>query len=138
MTYYFILSFHLIAIITWITSLFLIQRLVLLQARDKDNKVLEEGFLIYKKVANPAFLATFVFGIILISLNKALLSTGFWIYAKFFFISLIALLHHMCKTDLKNLQENRFSRKDKNIIYHSISPLILVAITAILVIVKPF
>ena len=136
--YYLILSFHLIAIITWITSLVYMQRLIFLQVEKVNSKLLKEGYFVFESLAKPAFLLTIVFGVVLVVLNKGLLSSGFWIYVKFFFISLIIILHHLCKINLKELESNSFKTKKQNVIYHSFAPLVLVSIVAILTITKAF
>lgn len=133
-----ILSFHLISIIIWVSSLVYLQRLVLLQTNIKNKVLSDEAFFIYKRFANISFLTTVIFGCLLIVFNKSLLESGFWIYLKFFFISLIMIIHHLCKINLKQLENNIFVSSKKNIIWHSYAPHILVAIVTILTITKPF
>ncbi len=139
MKYYnLLLAFHLISIVTWISTIVYLQRLILLQVNTTQQLLITEGFFIYKRLANPAFSSTIVFGIVLIILNKSLLETGLWIYLKFFIISLIIIIHHLCKINLKQLERNQFTTKEQNVNYHSYAPLILVAVVTVLTITKPF
>lgn len=136
--YYLILAFHLISVVLWISVIVYMQRLILLQAEGKNDKLQEEAFFIYKKIASPAFLGTVVFGILLVIFNKAILESGFWIYAKFFLISLIILMHHLSKINLMQIENNTLTTSKKQIGYHSYSPLILLSLVVILTIIKPF
>ncbi len=137
MLYYYLVGFHLISVMVWISSLFYLQRIIMSQSNKSDIKIIDDGFFIYKKVANPAFLSTIFFGVILISLNKSLLSSGFWIYMKFFFISMIIIIHHLSKIRLKELRDLKNIDKKSDSI-HSFAPLVLVAFVVVLTLTKSF
>ncbi|MGB5918526.1 CopD family protein [Arcobacter sp.] len=136
--YYLLLSFHLISVITWISTIVYIGRLIFLQLGNKNTILQEEAYLIYKKISMPAFIATIFFGIILLFLNKSLLETGFWIYIKFFLISLIIIVHHLCKIYLNQIEKDELKKSNHYLKYLSLSPLFFTAIIIILTINKPF
>lgn len=136
--YYLLLSFHLIAVITWISTIVYIGRLIFLQVVNKNTNLQNEAYLIYKKISMPAFIATISFGIILLFLNKSLLETGFWIYIKFFLISLIITIHHLCKIYLNQIEKDELKKSNQYLKYLSLSTLIFVALIIILTINKPF
>lgn len=136
--YYLLLSFHLIAVITWISTIVYIGRLIFLQVVNKNTNLQNEAYLIYKKISMPAFIATISFGIILLFLNKSLLETGFWIYIKFFLISLIIMIHHLCKIYLNQIEKDELKKSNQYLKYLSLSTLIFVALIIILTINKPF
>lgn len=136
--YYLLLSFHLIAVITWISTIVYISRLIFLQVVNKNTNLQNEAYLIYKKISMPAFIATISFGIILLFLNKSLLETGFWIYIKFFLISLIIMIHHLCKIYLNQIEKDKLLKSKKYLKYLSLFPLIFAALIIILTINKPF
>ncbi len=139
MKYYtLLLAFHLISITVWISALIQMQRLIFLQAGSTSQQLLKEGFFIYKRLANPSLLLTIVLGVILISLNKNLLETGIWIYLKFFIISLLIIIHHLCKINFKQLEKNLLITKKQTINYHSYAPLVLLCIVILLTVTKPF
>ena len=139
MGYYpYILSLHLISVITWVLLSVYIQRLIYFQVDTKNGALLKEAWFIYTRFANPAFLFTIVFGFILIISNKGILESGFWIYIKFFLISLIILIHHLGKIALKQLEKNEYRVSKKQVNIHSISPIILLSCVVILTITKPF
>lgn len=133
-----ILAFHLISILTWISSLLYMKKLILLQSQQSNIQLQQETAKTYKYLANPAFLATIIFGTLLLVLNKPLLQTGFWIYAKFFFISLIIIVHHLCKISLKQIIKKELMVNKHLSSVYTYSALILFALVALLTIVKPF
>ena len=133
-----ILALHLISIITWISSLLYMQKLILLQSKQNNSTLEQETAHTYKYLANPAFLATIVFGSLLLILNKPLLQTGFWIYLKFFFISMIIIVHHLCKIYLNQLRKNELIQSKHFSYLYTNSALILFAFIALLTIIKPF
>lgn len=139
MEYYsLILSLHLISIVVWITALSWVYRLIFIHNKHSQSHLKEEAFFVFPRLCTPAFIATIVFGTLLLVLNKALLETGFWIYIKFFVVSLIILLHHQCKIDLYTCNRNLLSKKSSTLAYHSYMPLVLFSVVAILTITKLF
>lgn len=100
-------------------------RLLYLQPNNKT----EQKF-IYNTFMHPSFYFAIVFGITLISLNTALLSTGAWFYVKLFIISLLILVHHHCKL---YMQENTLVTPRLALL-----PLILGSIVVILTLTKAF
>ncbi len=136
--YYLLLSFHLIAVITWISSIVYLGRLIFLQVENKNTYLQKEAYFIYKKISMPAFICTISLGLILIFLNKTVLETGFWIYTKFFIISIIIMIHHLCKIYLNQIERNQFLKSKEYLKYFSFSSLILVAFVIVLTITKPF
>ena len=75
--YYLLLSFHLIAVITWISSIVYLGRLIFLQVENKNTYLQKEAYFIYKKISMPAFICTISLGLILIFLNKTVLKQDF-------------------------------------------------------------
>lgn len=71
-------------------------KLILIQLNNKNIELLKEGDFIYKRIFLQAFISTISLGLILLILNKELLESGFWIYIKFLFVSLIIILHYLC------------------------------------------
>jgi protoporphyrinogen IX oxidase len=136
--YYLLLSFHLIAVITWISTIVYIGRLIFIQVDNQNTNLQKEAYLIYKKISMPAFISTIFFGIILLFLNKSLLETGFWIYIKFFLISLIIIVHHLFKIYLNQIEKDELKKSNQYLKYLSLSPLIFTALIIILTINKPF
>lgn len=144
MSYYILLSFHLLAIIIWIASLFYLFRLNLIQEdkEDKEDKkdktLIDKGLQFYTRVSNPALFVTLILGITLLVLNKGLLETGFWIYIKFFFISLMILIHFTYKIEVNLVKNNLKMFKNKVTTSHIYSLFTLLGMIVLLIKTKPF
>ena len=132
------LALHLISLIIWLCSLLVIYRLIVLQTKQACSMQLEEAFYMYKLFASPALSIAIILGTALLFLNKGILSTGFWIYIKFFLISMMIILHHQGKIYLQQIKNNTFEKSTYFISYHSYMPMVLVAIVAFLTITKLF
>jgi putative membrane protein len=138
MTYYILLSFHLLAVIIWVSSLLYLYGLSLLQKDQKDKTLIDKALEFYKRVSNPALLVTVVLGVTLLVLNKGLLETGFWIYIKFFLTSLMILLHFAYKIEIDLVKKDLKIFKNRVIISHIYTLVALLGIVIILVTTKPF
>lgn len=135
----YIKSIHLISIIIWIIGLvYLLKVLYFHQAQLKTNvnsqeKLIKEEVFVYRYVMSTSFLSAILFGCLLIVFNKSLLQTGMWIYIKFFFISILAIIHHLCKIYMIKLKDNNVETKDetynKLIIYSFLCLSIVVLLT---------
>jgi putative membrane protein len=146
MEYYdYIKSLHLISIILWISMLIYFPRLLShhLDALHFNNDVLvnsikEEEKIIYRYIMSLAFVFAVISGIFLIVFNKALLSSGIWIYLKFFLISILAIIHHIYRIYMVKLNKNLLDIKvnKKRLNYLSYSSFIIISFICFLTIVK--
>lgn len=89
MEYYsWILTFHVIAMISWMAMLFYLPRLFVYHVENSDKKEFVEvvkiqEYKIYKYIGAPAMYATIFSGITMILLNNSLLNiSNSWMYAK--------------------------------------------------------
>mgnify|MGYP001598196498 CR=1 FL=1 len=138
MTYYILVSFHLLSIIIWVSSLFYLYGLNLIQKNKNDKTLIDKGLQIYKQISNPALLVALIFGITLLVLNKTILETGFWIYVKFFLISLMILMHFAYKIEINLVKNGLKVLKKRVIISHIYSLFILLGIVILLIKTKSF
>ena len=94
MNYYLeILTFHIIAVLSWMTMLFYMPRLFVYHQENKETKAFTDVVKIqerkiYKIIGMPAMWASIVSGTILIYLNPALLEEP-WMIAKILILSLM-------------------------------------------------
>ncbi len=94
MEYYtWILTFHIMAVMSWMAMLFYQPRLYVYHTENKDKKdfvdvVKIQELKMYKYIGIPAMWATIVSGTVILYLNPFLLSSeaGGWMYAKLFFV----------------------------------------------------
>lgn len=146
MEYYeLIKTLHLISIILWVSALIYFPRLLshhlyALQMQNDDlvQKIKKEEKIIYMYVMTLSFLFALAFGVYMISVDKTLLSSGIWIYLKFFFISLLAIINHIYKIYMKELDKNLSDiQVNQNMFtYLSYACIIMVSIICFLTILK--
>ncbi len=108
MAYYkWILTFHIIALMSWMAMLFYLPRLFVYHVEHAEKKEFVEvvkiqELKIYKYIGLPAFWATLASGVSMILLDPQLLSSGGWLYAKF--TVLIALTLYSFSLETYRLQ----------------------------------
>ncbi len=94
MNYYFeILSFHILAVLSWMAVLFYMPRLFVYHQEHRDKKdftdvVKIQEDKIYGVIGLPAMWSTIISGAVLIYLNPSLLENS-WMIAKLFVLSLL-------------------------------------------------
>ena len=94
MEYYLeILSFHIMAVLSWMAVLFYMPRLFVYHQEHQDKKdftdvIKIQEIKIYKVIGLPAMWATIISGVVLIYLNPSLLEQG-WMIAKLFVLALL-------------------------------------------------
>ncbi|MNJ77729.1 hypothetical protein D3C77_752960 [compost metagenome] len=85
----------------------------------------------------PAMIATFVFGIWLLSLNPDFLKQG-WMHAKLTLIILLTGYQHMCGANVKRFARGENTRSHVYFRWFNEVPVVILLLIVILVVVKPF
>lgn len=142
--YYLVLAFHLISILIWISALTYLSRLMIIHTQALGNQNIqlcesikkEENF-IFNTLIHSGFYFAITFGVILIYLNNAILASGVWFYVKLFFISLLIIVHHLCKIYMNQLNKNEFIKKDSFLTWFSFLPLIIGSLIVLVTLTKP-
>jgi putative membrane protein len=88
-------------------------------------------------IINPAMVATFVFGGLMIWANPDLLTQG-WFHAKLTLVFVVAGLHGAFSSWRKDFEADRNKRSARFYRIFNEAPPVLVVFIVILVIVKPF
>lgn len=140
--YLWLKALHLIAVIAWMAALLYLPRLFVYHAEVAPDseaaalfKVMEKRLL--RRIANPAMIAVWVLGILLLVAAPELLRQG-WLHAKLALVAAMTVLHHLYALWRKRFERNanpysaRFYRIMNEV------PAALIVLIAILVIVKPF
>ncbi len=95
MEYYtWILTFHIMALMSWMAMLFYLPRLYVYHMENYEKKEFVEvvkiqEYKIYKYIGLPAMWATVISGGLLLSLNHDILTTGAWMHAKLFVVAIL-------------------------------------------------
>jgi len=134
-------ALHIISVISWMAAQLYLPRLLVYHADAPVGSAQSETFKVMERrllrgIANPAMIATFVFGIWLATL-EGVWSDG-WLHAKLAFVLALSAYHGLVARwvwffrDDRNTHPARFYR-----MVNEIPALFMVAIV-ILVVVKPF
>lgn len=135
-------ALHIISIVAWFAGLFYLPRLYVYHTENsKKNQctpmleVMERR--LYYAIMTPAMVASWGFGLMLVSLNPIWLEGG-WLHAKIMLVVLLTVYHfslgHYRKKFAagKNTRSSRFFR-----LYNELPTLLLIGIV-FLVVLKPF
>ena len=144
-TYLLFKSIHLIAVISWMAGLLYLPRLFVYHSGAVKNnksadlistfKVMERRLFIY--IINPAMIASWIFGALLIhSVGIDNLNT-FWLQLKLLFVGILTIYHFFLFQCLKKFAENTNSYSSK--FYRIINeiPTILLILIILVVVFKP-
>ena len=144
-TYLLFKSIHLIAVISWMAGLLYLPRIFVYHSEAFTNnksedlmttfKIMEKKLFIY--IMNPAMIASWIFGILLIY-TIGFNNIGFlWLQIKLIFVTLLTIYHFFLLQCLRKFTENNnsFSSKFYRIINEI--PTILLIVIVLVVVFKP-
>lgn len=141
--YPWIKAFHVISVIAWMAANFYLPRLYVYHcqvsvgsAESERFKIMERRLL--KQIMNPAMIAAWVFGILLILTPGVVLWSKPWWWVKFLCVILLSGFHGACSKWRKDFLNDRNRRPEKFYRIANEVPTILMVIIVIMVIVKPF
>lgn len=134
-------AFHLMAVVCWFAGLFYLPRLFVYHAMSEDQtsrerfRVMERK--LYRGIMTPAAIATVVFGLWMLHINPALLSTG-WIKLKLALVMALIVYHGVCGYFLRRFSADNNTRS--HVFFRVFNELPVIALIAIilLAVLKPF
>lgn len=140
--YLWLKALHVIAVISWMAGLLYLPRLFVYHAGAEKGSELSETLKImerklYRLIMNPAMVAVWLFGALLMSADATLAQQG-WLHAKLLLVVLMTGFHHVLGRWRKkflydeNSHDHKFYRKVNEI------PTILMILIVVLVVLKPF
>lgn len=140
--YRWILAFHVISVISWMAGMLYLPRLFVYHADAAKGSDKSETFKIMEKkllrlIITPAMIATFLFGILMLIANPALLQEP-WMHMKLTSVILLAGLHGFFAKTVKIFGRDENVRPAKFYRILNEIPAGLMVIIIIMVIVKPF
>ncbi len=142
MSYYLIIkSLHIIAVIAWMAGMLYLPRLFVYHAKagigteaSEMLKLMEKRLLRY--IINPAMIATYIFGIILIMETDAM-KQG-WLHAKLTLVGLLTVVHILLARHRKAFDRDENTRSQKYFRILNEVPTMLMIVIVFLAILKPF
>lgn len=140
--YAWVKALHLISVIFWMAGMAYLPRLFVYHAEAEAGSDKSETFKVmerrlFRGIINPAMIATFLFGGLMLWANPALLQES-WLHAKLFLVLVMAGLHGAFSRWRKDFEADRNKRPARFYRIINEMPPILVIFIVILVIVKPF
>lgn len=140
--YPWILSAHLLAVISWMAGMLYLPRLYVYHAGAAKGSETSETFKVMERrllrgIMNPAMIAAFLFGGMLIAANPAVAQGG-WFHAKILLVLMMAGLHGAFSKWRKAFERDENARPVKFYKIWNEMPALLLVFIVILVLVKPF
>lgn len=143
MEYYtWILSLHVIAMLSWMAMLFYMPRLFVYHVENMDKKefvevVKVQEYKIYKYIGNPAMYVTIFSGFVMIVLNPLLLTQD-WFYAKLLTVILLIIYSLSLEVYRKQLESGTCKKSGKFFRMYNEQPTLLAILIVTYVITKSF
>tara|TARA_Y100001970_G_scaffold263282_1_gene348570 strand:+ start:55 stop:489 length:435 start_codon:yes stop_codon:yes gene_type:complete len=135
-------ALHLIAVISWLAGLLYLPRIFVYHSETKNNLEQDETFKVMEKrlflyIMNPAMVASWIFGILLINDIGHGSFKELWLQIKMISVLILTIYHFFLFSCLKNFQAsaNSYSSKFYRIINEI--PTILLIIIIFSVVFKP-
>ncbi len=141
--YPWLLAGHVVSVISWMAGMFYLPRLFVYHAEvakpgtelDLTLQVMERKLL--KLIMNPAMIATWVFGLILIGMGLFDWSMG-WSWVKLAAVLGMSGMHGWLTTRQKEFATGRNTRTGRTYRLANEVPTVLMLIIVVMVIVRPF
>lgn len=141
-TYPWVKSLHIISVIAWMAGMLYLPRLFVYHCdaplgSDKSEtfKIMERRLL--RAIINPAMIASFVFGGILLVTPGIIDWTAWWIYAKLTLVILMTAVHGLFARWRRAFEDDQNTQPAKTFRIANEGPTLLMIIIVFLVVVKP-
>lgn len=135
-------ALHVISVIAWIAGMMYLPRLFVYHSAAETGSIQSETFKImerrlYRGIITPAMGATWLFGLIMVFSGLVDWSSG-WPWVKAVAVILLSGIHGFYGRQVRNFAADRNQRPQGFFRLINELPFVLVIITVIMVIVKPF
>jgi putative membrane protein len=141
--YLWIKALHVISVIAWMAGMFYLPRLFVYHcevapgtAESERFKVMERRLL--RQIINPAMIATWSFGILLVLTPGVIDWSAGWWHVKLLAVILMSALHGELSRWRRGFLEDRNTRSQRFYRIANEIPTVLVVIIVVMVIVRPF
>jgi len=134
-------AFHIISVICWFAALFYLPRLFVYHAMSEDEisnerfKIMERKLL--RGIGTPSMIATFIFGIWLVSYNWEYYLQASWFWAKIICILILTIYHHVCIYFWRQFCNDKNNHSHVFYRWFNELPVLLLIGIVLLVVVKP-
>lgn len=137
------LAGHILSFVSWMAGLFYLPRLFVYHAMSKPGSEQSETFKVmerrlYKYIMNPAMIASWLFGGIMLYVRWDLLIVQKWMLVKLVCVVLLTILHFVMIKHLEDFEEDQNSKSHIYFRIFNEVPTVLLIIITICAIVQPF
>lgn len=135
-------ALHVISVIAWMAGMFYLPRLFAYHAEAEKGSDKSETFKVMERrllriIVNPAMIAAFLFGGLMIAANPAIMQGG-WIHVKLFLVFLMSACHGLFARWRKVFMRDENERPAKFYKIWNEVPTVLMIGIVILAVMKPF
>ena len=135
-------ALHVISVIAWMAGLLYLPRLFVYHTSVETGSEISETFKIMERrllraIMNPAMIATWIFGLVLIVLTPGWMEQG-WLHAKLLLVVLMTVAHMAMARWRRAFAEDRNSHSHKYFRVMNEVPTLMMVVIVFLVILKPF
>ncbi len=141
--YPWIKALHIVSIVAWMAGLLYLPRLFVYHADVRPGSDASETFKVMERrllrgIMNPAMIATYLFGILLVATPGVVDWARGWIYIKLAAVVVLTLVHHHLARWRKDFaaDANRHPARLYRIVNEI--PTVLLILIVVMVVVKPF
>ncbi len=135
-------ALHIISVISWMAGLLYLPRLFVYHCRAEPGSAMSETFKIMERrlanaIMTPAMIASFVFGLALLSVPGFLANATIWLHVKLALVLVLAGVHVWMLRWRRDFAEDRNTRSEKFFRVMNEVPTLLMIAIVILVVVRP-
>lgn len=142
MNYEWLRALHIIAIIAWMAGLLYLPRLYVYHAGAQTGSELSETFKVMERrllrfIMNPAMIASWALGLLLLYANPALLSEG-WMHTKLLAVVLLSAAHGIMSKHRRLFEQDKNTKTDRFFRILNEVPTVLMILIVVMAVVQPF
>ena len=135
-------ALHILAIISWMAGLLYLPRLFVYHADTEAGSEISETFKVMERrllriIMNPAMLASWLFGILMLIANPGFLDMG-WMHVKLTSVIFLTAIHHVYVRFFKAFNRDENTNSAKFYRMWNEVPTILMIIIVVMAVVEPF
>lgn len=140
--YLWIKAVHLVMVIAWMAGMMYLPRLFVYQHQSEKGGEAETYFIkmqrrLLKGIINPAMVAVWALGILMLIANPAILEQG-WFHVKLAFVVLVSAIHGFYASSRRKFEKGERPRTEKFWRIMNEVPFLALIVIVVMVIVKPF
>lgn len=142
MLYLWVKALHVLSVIAWMAGMFYLPRLFVYHTQVARGSEAAQKFMVMEEkllrvIMNPAMIATWVFGIALVTIDPGLLSQG-WLHTKLLAVLGMTGLHMAFARWRRQLAAGTSDRSERFFRLINEAPTLLLVVIVVMVVVKPF